>query len=194
VVPPSYVLPHSGYPRCGHCVRLNPVLDEVAAAVGDKLRIGKVGAAFTLPALSPSCSGSAPPEHPQQSLFLILDICAEPSLFLSQGFLSSFPPISPCYPQRMFSLIPIPRNPPQVDATIHTQLAKQFGISGYPSLKIFQPPSKEGEEARAFHASPLRFHPVPAAVTFSITLTLPPSLPPSLPLFLPLSPGGWLGQ
>ena len=142
----------------------------------------------------PFCSGSAPPGHPQQFLLLILDLCAEPSLFLSQGFLSPLPPFSPCYPQRMFSLIPIPCNPPQVDATIHTRLAKQFGISGYPSLKIFQPPSKEGEEARAFHAPPLRFHPVPAAVTFFLTLPFPPSLPPSLPLFLPLSPGGRLGQ
>jgi thiol-disulfide isomerase/thioredoxin len=39
--------------RCGHCVKLNPVLDEVAAAVGDSLRIGKVRVCH-VPSLSPS--------------------------------------------------------------------------------------------------------------------------------------------
>ena len=51
--------------RCGHCVKLNPILDEVAAAVGDSLRIGKVRTRSLLPFL-PSLPPSfklMPSEH-----------------------------------------------------------------------------------------------------------------------------------
>jgi len=39
----TFLLPFSyNHPRCGHCVKLDPVLDEVVATVRDSLRIGKV--------------------------------------------------------------------------------------------------------------------------------------------------------
>ncbi|KAM3571074.1 hypothetical protein VYU27_006874 [Nannochloropsis oceanica] len=92
-------------PWCGHCVKLDPVLDEVVATVRDSLRIGKV------------------------------------------------------------------------DATVHTKLGKEFGVSGFPTLKILMPPQKEAGETVGTISNYEGPRTKEGIMDLATRLALPPALP-----------------